>query len=90
MVEREQKVRNPSYRRWNYRHFSALFHRKDKDLAGINAIWISDLVPARFVDDRVPQTRTVGDTAHAQEAVATEYDRGCRLGHDHGGWRASA
>jgi hypothetical protein len=24
--------------------FSARFHRKDKDLAGINTIWISDLI----------------------------------------------
>jgi hypothetical protein len=33
------------------RHFSARLHRKDKDLAGVNKIWISDLVPVRFVND---------------------------------------
>ncbi len=45
--------------------------RKDKDLAGINTIWISDLVPVRFVDDCVSHARAVGDTADAPEAVTT-------------------
>jgi hypothetical protein len=35
----------------------ARFHRKDKDLAGINTIWISDLVPVRFVNDCVSHAR---------------------------------
>ena len=39
----------------------ARFHRKDKDLAGINTIWISDLVPVRFVNDCV---------SHARAAIA--------------------
>jgi G:T-mismatch repair DNA endonuclease (very short patch repair protein) len=46
----------------------ARFHRKDKDLAGINTIWISDLVPVRFVNDCVSHARAVGDTADAPEA----------------------
>src|SRR3981189_1082598 len=66
--------------------FSARFHRKDKDLAGINTIWISDLVPVRFVNHCVAPARAVGDTADAPEAVATGYDRGRDLGHDLGGW----
>src|ERR1700704_4095515 len=65
--------------------FSARFHRKDKDLAGINTIWISDLVPVRFVNDCVSHARAVGDTADAPEAVATGYDRGRDLGHYPGG-----
>jgi hypothetical protein len=86
MVEREQKTRNhPSCRRWNCRHFSARVLGKDKDLAGINTIWISDLVPVRFVNDCVSHARAVGDTADAPEAVATGYDRGCDLGHDYSG-----
>src|SRR6266851_9298931 len=76
---------HPSCRRWNCRHFSARFHRKDKDLAGINAIWISDLVLVRFVNDCVSHARAVGDTADVPKAVATRYDRGRDLGHDHGG-----
>jgi hypothetical protein len=39
----------------------ARFHRKDKDLAGMNTIWISDLVPVRFVNDCV---------SHARAAIA--------------------
>nr|WP_154072727.1 hypothetical protein [Bradyrhizobium erythrophlei] len=35
----------------------ARFHRKDKDLAGINTIWISDLVPVCFVNDCVSHAR---------------------------------
>ena len=38
----------------------ARFHRKDKDLDGINTIWISDLVPVRL-NDRV---------SHARAAIA--------------------
>ena len=64
---------------------SARFHRKDKDLAGINTIWISDLVPVRFVNDCVPHARAVGDTADAPEAVAGGYDRGRYLGRDRSG-----
>jgi len=83
---RTKKARNgSSCRRWNCRHFSALFHRKDKDLAGINSIWISNLVMVRFVNDCVSHARAVGDTADAPEAVPTGYDRGRDLGHDHGG-----
>jgi hypothetical protein len=87
MVEREQERRANlvSCRRWNCRHFSARFHRKDKYLAGINTIWISDLVTVRFVNDCVSHARAVGDTADAPEAVATGYDRGRDLGRDHGG-----
>src|SRR5260370_39011335 len=74
---RAKKARNhPSCRRWNCRHFSARFHRKDKDLAVINTIWISDLVPVRFVNDGVSHARAVRDTADAPEAVARGYDRG--------------
>ena len=73
-------------RAWNCRHFSARLHRKDKDLAGVNKIWISDLVPVRFVNDCVSHARAVGDTADVPEAVAPGYDRGRDLGHDHGGW----
>jgi hypothetical protein len=81
-----EKTRNhPSCRRWNCRHFSARFHRKDKDLAGINTIWISDLVPVGFVNDCVSHARAVGDTADVPEAVAPGYDRGRNLGPDHGG-----
>ena len=72
-------------RAWNCRHFSARLHRKDKDLAGVNKIWISDLVPVRFVNDCVSHARAVGDTADAPQAVATRYDRGRDLGLDHGG-----
>ena len=83
---RAKEARNdPPCRRWNCRHFSALLHRKDKDLAGINKIWISDLVMVRFVNDCVSHARAVGDTADAPEAVPTGYDRGRDLGHDHGG-----
>ena len=54
----------------------ARFHRKDKDLAGINTIWISDLVPVRFVNDDVSHARAVGDAADVPEAVATGYNPG--------------
>ena len=64
---------------------SARFHRKDKDLAGINTIWIPNLVLVRSVNDGVSHARAVGDTADAPEAVATGYDRGRDIGHDHGG-----
>ena len=64
--------------------FSAL-HRKDKELAGINTIWISDLVPVRFVNDSVSHARSVGNAANTPEAVATGYDRGRDLGTDTGG-----
>jgi hypothetical protein len=64
---------------------SARFLRKDKDLAGINTIWISDLVPVRFVNDGVSHARAVGDTADAPEAVARGYDRGRYLGRDRSG-----
>ena len=67
------------------RHFSARLHRKDKDLAGIYTIWISDPVSVRFVNDCVSRARTVGDTADAPQAVAMRYDRGRNLGLDHGG-----
>jgi hypothetical protein len=69
--------------------FSARFHRKDKDLAGINAIGISDLVPVRLVNDGVSQARAVVDAADTPEAVAAGYDRGRDLGQDHGGPGAS-
>jgi hypothetical protein len=81
-----KKTRNhPSCSAWNCRHFSARLHRKDKDLAGINTIWISDLVPVRVVNDCVSDARAVGDTADAPEAVARGYDRGRYPGHGHGG-----
>src|SRR5258708_25967662 len=67
------------------RHFSARFHRKDKGLAGINTIWISDLFPVRFVNDSVSRARSVGDTPDGPEAVAPGYDPGHDLVHDHGG-----
>jgi hypothetical protein len=70
----------------NICRFSARFHGKDNDLAGVNSVGISDLVLVRFVDDCVPHARAVGDTADAPEAVATGYDRGRDLGHDHAGW----
>ena len=87
MVERAQRMRAaiPACRRWNCRHFSARVHRKHKDLAGINAIWISNLVLVRFVNDCVSYARAVGVTADAPEAVATGYDRGRRPGQDQGG-----
>jgi hypothetical protein len=74
MVEREQKkARNhPSCRRWNCRYFSARFHRKDKDLAGINTIWISDLIPVRFVNDCVSYARAVG--VGARTVCGTRHD----------------
>src|SRR5260370_28175525 len=76
-----KKARNhPSCRRWNCRRFSACFQRKDKDLAGINTIWISDLVLVRFVNDCVTHAFAVGDTADAPEAVAAGYDPGRDLG----------
>jgi Usg-like family len=64
---------------------SARFHRKDKDLAGINPIWISNMVPVRFVNQCVSHARAVGDTADAPEAVAGGYDRGRDLRRDYGG-----
>src|SRR5713226_1298472 len=72
------------HRRCNCR-VSVPFHGKDKDLAGIYTIWISDPVSVRFVDDRVSRARAVGDTADAPQAVATGYDRGHNLGLYHGG-----
>jgi hypothetical protein len=45
---------------------SPRFHKKDKDLAGINTIWISDLVPVRFVNDGVSHTRAVRDAVDAR------------------------
>jgi hypothetical protein len=71
--------------RCDTRRVSARFQGKDKDLAGIYAIWISDLVSVRFVNDRVSRAHAVGDTADAPQAVATRYDRGRNLGLDHGG-----
>ena len=61
---------------------SGRFQGKDKDLAGIYTIWISDPVSVRFVNDRVSRAHAVGDTADAPEAVATRYDRGRNLGLD--------
>jgi hypothetical protein len=72
-------------RRWNCRHFSARVHRKDKDLAGINTIRISNLVLVRLVNDCVSHARAIGVTADAPEAVARGYDRGHCLGQDQGG-----
>jgi hypothetical protein len=69
MLEREQKKRATVL-------VSARFHRKDKDLAGINTIWILDLVPVCLVNDGVSHTRAVGDAADVPEAVATGYNRG--------------
>src|SRR5258708_2953087 len=63
---------------------SARFQGKDKDLAGIYTIWISDPVSVRFVNDRVSRAHAIGDTADAPQAVATRYDRGRNLGLDHG------
>jgi len=80
-----EQARDKLCRRWNCRCFSARIRRKDKDLAGINTIWISDLVSVRFVNDCVSHARAVGETADAPEAVATRNDRGRDLGHDHGG-----
>ena len=75
---------HPSCRRWNCRHFSACFQRKDKDLAGINTIWISDLVSVSFVNDRVSRARAVGDAADSPQAVAAGYDRcACRKSNTH-------
>ena len=59
---------------------SARFHSKNKDLAGIDTIWISNMVPVRFVNDCVSHARAVGDTADVPEAVAPGYDRGRDLG----------
>jgi len=67
------------------RHFSARFHRKEKDLAGINTIWIMDPVSVRFVNERVSRAPAVGDTADAPQAVATGYNRGRNLGLEHSG-----
>src|ERR1700681_2795995 len=64
---------------------SARFQGKDKDLAGIYTIWISDPVSVCFVNDRVSRTHAVGDPADAPQAVAMRYDRGRNLGLDHGG-----
>src|SRR3979411_2701071 len=47
---------------------SARFQGKDKDLAGIYTIWISDPVSVCFVNDRVSRTHAVGDTADAPQA----------------------
>src|SRR5262245_29349653 len=66
---------------------SALLLRKDKNLAGINATWIADLVLVRFVNDCVSHTVTVDGAANAPETVAPRYNRGRDLGHDHHrGW----
>jgi len=86
MVEHEQKkARNIAHGAQELPLLSARFHRKDKNLAGINTIWISNLVLVCFVNNRVSRARAVGDTADAPEAVATGYDRSRGLGHDHGG-----
>jgi hypothetical protein len=51
---RARKAHNPpSCRRWNCRRFSPRAQRKDKDLAGIDTIWISNLVPVCFVNEGV-------------------------------------
>ena len=67
------------------RRVSVRFQGKDKDLAGIYTIWISDPVSVCFVNDRVSRTHAVGDTADAPQAVAMRDDRGRNLGLDHGG-----
>jgi hypothetical protein len=65
---------------------SARFRRKDKGLAGINTIWVSDPVPVRFVNECVSHALAIGETADTPEAVATGYNRGCGLGREHRGW----
>lgn len=76
-----ERARDTPSRCWSCRRFSARFPRKDKDLAGINKIWISDLLPVRFVNDGVSHARAVAETTDAPEAVATGNDRGRDLGH---------
>ena len=74
MVDRERN--HPSCGRWNCCQFSARFNRKDKELARINAIWISDFVPVRFVNDGVSQACTVGEAGDpVRSAYGANYRR---------------
>jgi hypothetical protein len=66
---------------------SVAFHGKDKDLAGMNEIWIPDPVSVCPVHDRVSCAVAIGYAADAPQAVATGYDLGqipgcnCRRGY---------
>src|SRR5580700_5583629 len=58
------------------RHFG-----KDKDLARVNAVWISDLCVVRSEYQCVALARAVGRTADPPQTVAARDDRGSNLGH---------
>ena len=47
---------------------------KDEDLAGMNEIWIADLVPVGPEEDRVLFAGAIGDAADAPQAVAAGDD----------------
>ena len=85
IVERQKTAQPSLVQHLELPEPSARFHRKNKDLAGINTIWISNMVPVRFVNDCVLHACAVGDTADAPEAVARGYDRGRHLRRDYGG-----
>ena len=58
--------------------------RKDKDLAGIDQVWIADLRPVCLVNYGVAGARTVREVAEAPEAVTAGDNGGRDLRHDHG------
>jgi hypothetical protein len=49
---------------------SVALHGKDKDLAGLNKIWIPDPVSVCPIHDRVSCAVAIGDAADAPQAVA--------------------
>jgi hypothetical protein len=85
MVGREQGAQPSLTPALELSSLSAHFHRKDKELAGINTIWDFGLGPGLLVNDSVSYARAVGNAADAPEAVTTGYDRGRDLGIDPGG-----
>ena len=66
---------------------SVALQGKDKDLAGMNKIWIPDPVSVCPVYDRVSCAVAISDAADAPQAVAAGYDLGqipgcnCRRGY---------
>src|ERR1019366_4660704 len=69
--------------------FSLSRRWKDKDLAGVNQIWIANLFPVRLVNEGVARAHSIGVAAEAPEAVAAGDSGRCNLRHNHGGGRAS-
>src|SRR5258708_32602080 len=78
----------PSPERGSVGTGSARFLGKDEHLAGINTVWIADLVMVRVVDDRISRAIPIGGAADAPQAVAARDDGSRDLRGRHSGGRA--